>query len=297
MEWKCQDKYALVTGATSGIGQAAACDLAKKGMHVTIICRNKQKGQSLLSDLKSSGAEGELRMIVCDLGRASDVFAAVETYLTFGIPLHVLFNNAGLVNMSKRFSQDGLEEMFAVNHLSMFILTVGLLDLMKKSAPSRIVITSSGAHKFDRFDVSNLQCEKKQYRAMRHYGLSKLCNVLFTRELARRLAADAWEGSRRVTVNCFHPGAVGTNMGQNNGGFARCIMACLRPFFRTPERGADTGVFLATSDTVSAISGQYFYNKKEARTSRDADCEQNGTLLWEYSEGLSEKLRKGMQNT
>jgi len=190
--------------------------------------------------------------------------------------IHVLINNAGVVNLRYSTTADGIETVFAVNHLAYFLLTSLLLDRLRRSAPARIVNVASEAHKFGRLDFADLG-NQRRYRGMRVYGQSKLANILFTYELARRL-----EGSG-VTANSVHPGAVGTRLGQNNGRMATLLTKVLRPFFRTPEQGAATSLHVASSPALEGISGKYFLSCREARSSRVSYDRDVARRLWDVS--------------
>jgi len=192
----------------------------------------------------------------------------------------VLLNNAGVVNTTRTVTVDGIETTFAVNHLAYFLLTHLLLERLKQSAPARIVNVSSEAHKFGRLDFDDLQ-NAKAYRTMRVYGQSKMANILFTYELARRL-----EGTG-VTVNCLHPGAVATGLGRNNGAVANFFIRVLAPFFRTPANGAATSVHLASAAELAAVTGRYFRDSTERRTSEPSYDRADARRLWEISEQMT----------
>ena len=264
----------MITGATSGIGHATALALADRGASLVLVCRNEAKGRTLVDEIRSRG--GEVQLLLADLSSQAEIRRLSVEFLAQGQPLHVLINNAGVVNLQHKLTVDGIEEVFAVNHLAYFLLTNLLLDRIKASAPARIVNVSSEAHKLSPIQFDDLGFERN-YRSMKVYGQSKLANVLFTYELARRL-----DGSR-VTVNCLHPGAVSTGLGKNNGRIAQALIGMLRPFFRTPEKGAETSIFLASAPQVEGISGRYFYNCRDKRTSRASQDAATAARLWETS--------------
>jgi NAD(P)-dependent dehydrogenase (short-subunit alcohol dehydrogenase family) len=189
-------------------------------------------------------------------------------------------NNAGIVNLRRELTADGLEATFAVNHLGYFLLTTLLVDRLRASAPARIVNVASDAHKFGRLDLSDLQNERA-YRSMRVYGQSKSANLLFTQELARRLAGSG------VSVNAIHPGAVATRLAHQNGSFARVLTRVLSPFFRTPAQGADTAVWLATAPEVEGVSGRYFSRRRELEPKAHARDPELARRLFEESERLT----------
>jgi NAD(P)-dependent dehydrogenase (short-subunit alcohol dehydrogenase family) len=229
--------------------------------------------------LRAAGA-ADVALIVADLSVQAEVRRAAAEFLAGGRPLHVLINNAGVVNLRRTVTADGLETTFAVNHLAYFLLTALLLEPLRASAPARIVNVSSDAHKFGRLDFDDLQNERR-YRVMRVYGQSKLANILFTAELARRLAGSG------VTVNSLHPGAVATGLGTNNGGWARRLIALLRPFFRSPDDGAATSLYLASSPAVAGVTGRYFVRCREKRPSAAAQDLAAAQRLWSVSEALT----------
>ena len=273
------DKTVLITGATSGIGRATALGLAKQGAAVVLICRDRGKGDELVNELRAAGA-ADAALIVADLSVQAEVRRAAAEFLASGGPLHVLINNAGVVNLHRTVTADGLETTFAVNHLAYFLLTTLLLDRLRASAPARIVNVSSDAHKFAPIDFDDLQNERR-YGVMRVYGQSKLANILFTVELARRLAGSG------VTANSLHPGAVATGLGKNNGGWARGLITLLKPFFKTPDGGAATSLYLATSPAVDGVSGKYFVRCREKQPSRAAQDLHAAQRLWSASEALT----------
>jgi len=194
--------------------------------------------------------------------------------------IQVLVNNAGVINRKRETTVDGIETVFAVNHLAYFLLTHLLLERLTISGSARIVNVASDAHRWGNLDFDDLQNARK-YRPFPVYGQSKLCNILFTRELAR------WVAGTGVTVNCLHPGGVATGLGWNNGWWAVLIAKSLRPFFRTPEQGADTAIYLATSPEVEAVNGKYFYNRREIQPSPAAQDDAAAKQLWRISAELT----------
>ena len=273
-----QGKHVVITGPTAGIGRVCALRFAEAGASLTLLCRNPEKATALQQDIVAAGGDSP-RVIITDMASLASVREAAEQILAAGKPIDVLLNNAGLVNTHRRVTGDGFEETFAVNHLAPFLLTGLLLPAIKRAESARIVNVASDAHQFVRgMGFDDLQAEQK-YKTFKVYGRSKLANILFTRELARRL-----EGST-VTTNCLHPGAVATGIGTQNGGFfATIIPALLKPFFRTPERGAETSIYLCTSEDVAGASGGYYVDCKLTDPKpwgRDDDAARE---LWSYSE-------------
>ena len=274
-----KNKTVLVTGATSGIGRVTAKELARAGASLFLLCRDRGRGEEVVAEIAKETGNRDVRLILADLASQSDIRRAAAEFLATGSPLHVLINNAGLVNLRHALTPDGIEAVFAVNHLAYFLLTILLLDRLKESAPARIVNVASEAHRFGKLDFDDLGGERR-YRWTQAYGQSKLANILFTAELARRLAGTG------VTVNCLHPGGVGTGLGKNNGAISRAIIGVLRPFLKTPEKGAETTLYLATSPDVEGVTGKYFSNRREKRPSAAATSTANATRLWDISEKL-----------
>ena len=197
------------------------------------------------------------------------------------IPLHVLLNNAGLINKKRKETIDGYEEVFAINHLAYFLLTTLLIDKLKEANGSRVVNVSSGAHAFVKgFNFEDVQ-SKKGYKPFQVYGYSKLANILFTKKLAAILENE------NITVNCLHPGVVGTSFGQNNGNFQRLLFFLAKPFMRSSEKGAETSIYLCSSQDVSETSGQYFYNCKITKTTKWAQSKEDADRLWDLSKELT----------
>jgi retinol dehydrogenase 14 len=271
----------LVTGANSGMGRATTAILADEGYHVVMLCRDEARGKAAYDEIvKKDGRSVDL--MICDLGNMRSIRNFVTSFKERYDRLDVLINNAGVITMDRRETSDGLELQFGVNHIGHFLLTTSLLDLLERSDAGRIVVYSSGAHKNGRihFDDYNLT---HRYGVIRSYGQSKLANLLFTRELSRRLR----EKGSKMTVNACHPGAVATQMGVDRGtGFGKTLVRILSPFFQTPEQGCRTAVYLATSPEVANISGEYFYKCKVARTSKGGRDMDAARRLYELSEDI-----------
>jgi NAD(P)-dependent dehydrogenase (short-subunit alcohol dehydrogenase family) len=266
----------MITGASSGIGRATAVALARLGANLVLVCRDRGRGEDAAAEIRDRTGSRAVSLMVADLSSQQSVRQLADAFLKTGQPLHVLVNNAGVVNTKRRLTVDGIETVLAVNHLAYFLLTHLLLDRLKASAPARIVNVASHAHRFGTMNFDDIE-GARQYRPMRIYGQSKLANILFTYELARRL-----EGTR-VTVNCLHPGAVATGLAKNNGAWAKVLTAMLRPFFRTPESGAATSIYLASSAEVEGVTGKYFVDCKEARSSKDSYDDSAARRLWNIS--------------
>ena len=273
-------KIALVTGANSGMGKATVAALADKGYHVVMLCRSAERGQAAYNDLIQTG-ERSLELMLCDLGSLQSVRAFADTFSAKYDHLDVLVNSAGVITLNRRETTDGLELQFGVNHIGHFLLTLLLIKSLSKAPHARIVMVGSGAHNVGRihFDDINL----KKYNVVRSYAQSKLANLLFTRELAKRLN----EAGSDITVNTAHPGAVGTQMGvDRDTGFGKTIMRLLRIVFLTPEQGARTAVYLAADDSVAGISGEYFYRCRIWRSSKRSRDMQSAAQLFELSEAI-----------
>jgi retinol dehydrogenase-14 len=276
-------KVCLVTGATSGIGKASAAALASMGAAVGIVARNAARGEATAAELRSSDAESRVHLFVADLSSQADVRRLAEDVLRRWDRLHVLLNCAGGYWAHRRVTVDGLELTFALNHLAYFLLTDLLLDRLIESAPSRIVNVTSGAQSMGRINFEDLQGELS-YRGQAAYNQSKLANVLFTYELARRL-----EGTG-VTVNCLHPGVTRTRFGQedpNPNVGVSWLTSAAKPFMRTPEKGADTAVWLASAPEAETVNGRYFHDRKPRRSSRRSYDEETVRRLWEVSSRLA----------
>lgn len=274
-------KTVMITGGGAGIGLATAVELARRGADLIIVCRNAARGEETVDAVKTASGSDSVEYAAADLSRLADIRSLAAGFLASERPLHVLVNNAGVVNLTRRLTADGIEEVFAVNHLAPFLLTHLLLDRMRESAPARIVTVASEAHKFVRgINFDDLGFETG-YGWTKSYGQSKLANILFTYGLAERLAGSG------VTANCLHPGAVATRLGTNNGWGARGLIALLRPFFKTPERGAQTSIYLATSAAVDGVSGKYFSDCRERRSSGASYDAEARERLWKISAAMT----------
>lgn len=276
MEGKC----CVVTGATSGIGQETAVALAGLGARLALVCRDPGRGEATAALIRERTGSTAVTLHRADLGVQADVRRVAAELLAECPRLDVLVNNAGIVNLRHETTADGIEAVFATNHLAYFLLTLLLLPRLRESAPSRIVNVASEAHRFGRIDFDDLG-HARRYKAMRVYGASKLANILFTYELARRLAGTG------VTVNCVHPGAVATRLGQNNGRFAVVLTTLLGTFFRTPAQGAATSIRVATDPALEGVTGQYFANGRPKRSSRASHDPAVARRLWDVSAQLT----------
>ncbi|WP_285767291.1 SDR family oxidoreductase [Peribacillus sp. SI8-4] len=273
-----EKKRAIVTGANSGMGLATVIALAKKNMHVIMLCRNEEKGRKALEWAKEESHSNSIELMIGDLASIESIHQFAEEFKENHDSLDLLINNAGVVTLKRQETKDGFESMLGVNHLGHFLLTHLLIDELKRSEDGRVVIVSSGAHKWGNFDFADPHFHKG-FNVVKGYGRSKLANVWFMKGLAKRLAGTS------VSVNALHPGAVATNIGvDRDTGFGKRFIKLLVPFFRTPERGAQTAVFLATSEHLKGISGTYFYDEKEAPLSKLAQDDELAERFWHWSE-------------
>lgn len=276
-------KICLVTGANSGIGKMTAQGLAKQGATVVMVCRNRERGESAQQEIAARSGNANVDLLIADLASQRSVRAFVDVYKEKYSRLDVLINNAGAIFARRQESEDGLEYTFALNHMGYFLPTVLLLDHMIASAPARIINVSSDAHRAGRIDFADLQNEHT-YRAFMVYAQTKLENILFTKELARRL-----EGTG-VTANALHPGLVQSNF----GGSAGNSMA-LRFFFKvlpkiigiSPEKAAEWVLYLATSPEVAGVTGKYMAKGKFVEPSPQASDSEAAGRLWAESERLA----------
>jgi NAD(P)-dependent dehydrogenase (short-subunit alcohol dehydrogenase family) len=271
----------VVTGASSGIGRVTALELARRGATVGLVCRDRARGEATVADIKGRTGTDAVDLFLADLSSQAAIRHVAEELRARYPLLHVLVNNAGVINLRRTTTVDGIETVFAVNHLAYFALTLLLLGRLKASAPARIVNVASEAHRFGRGINFDDLGHERGYKAMRVYGHSKLANILFTYELARRL-----EGTG-VTVNCLHPGTVATGLGRNNGRIATMLTKVVAPFFRSPERGAATSIYLATSPEVEGVSGRYFVDSREARSLPVTYDLAIARRLWEVSSEMT----------
>ncbi|MGB0387481.1 MAG: SDR family oxidoreductase [Ardenticatenaceae bacterium] len=275
-----KDKICMVTGGTSGIGEVTARVLAEKGASVIVVGRNPEKGAATISRIRQASGNPSVEFMRVDFSVQGQIREFAQAFQARYSRLDVLVNNAGAVFRKREVSADGLEMTFAVNHLGYFLLTNLLLDTLKASAPARIVNVSSGAHEGGKMNWDDLQLQNG-YNIWAAYSQSKLANVLFTYELAKRL-----EGTG-VTVNALHPGFVSTNLGANNGWIARLLMPLIMRFGISTEKGAQTSIYLASSPEVEGVTGQYFAKQKPKPTS-DASHEAGAAArLWQISEQLT----------
>jgi retinol dehydrogenase 12 len=271
-------KVCVVTGATSGIGRAAATALARLGATVVLVGRDRDRTEAAAAEI-SSGSAPVPRVEIADLASLEQVRGLAERLA--GLErIDVLINNAGLVLRERRITQDGFEHVFALNHLAPFLLTSLLLPKLTASAPARVVTVTSDAHSAARLDLSDPNLERG-WDSWRSYANSKLANILFTRELARRLDGTG------VTANCAHPGVVRTGFGREAKPLLKLGITIARPFMLSPERGADTIVYLASSPDVADQTGGYYVKRQRREPSAAARDDAAARKLWEISEQMT----------
>ncbi len=280
MNTSMQGKICMVTGANSGIGKATALGLAQMGTTVIIVCRDRARGEEAQNEIKTKSGNNAVDLLLADLSSQQSIRQLVENFQQNYTQLHVLINNAGVFMMSRKATVDGLEMTFAVNYLAPFLLTNLLLDKLQNSAPARIVNVSSESHQSGYIKIDDLQAEKG-YRSWNAYGQSKLALVMFTYELARRLQGTD------MTVNCLHPGFVSTNIGQSDTApIVRTLVKFIFSRGISPEEGAKTSIYLASSPEVEGVTGKYFAKCipiRSAPISFDKSLQQQ---LWEQSAKL-----------
>ncbi|MGD0142357.1 MAG: SDR family oxidoreductase [Rhizomicrobium sp.] len=273
-----QGTTVVVTGATSGIGEVAADRLAAKGARIVFIARDRARGEETLKHLRAIAPGQAHAAYYADLSRISEMKRVSAEIAAAEPRIDVLINNAGALFNTRKLSADGLEMTFAVNHMAYFVVTNLLRQRMGQGA--RIVSTSSDAHKGAKLNFDDLQSEHG-YSGFGAYGRSKLCNILFTRELARGLKGTG------VTANCLHPGFVATRFGDKSGGIVSFAVRAAKSFALTPEQGAETIVYLASSPDVADVSGGYFYKSKIATPTKEAQNDADAKKLWDASAKIS----------
>ncbi|MCP3026835.1 SDR family oxidoreductase [Halobacillus sp. A5] len=271
-------KTAIVTGANSGMGLVAATALAKKRIHVIMASRSKERGKEALLKVMDKSQSEHVDLMQCDLGSLASIrsFAAnvKEKYKC----LDILINNAGVVSLKRELTTDLFESQIGINHLGHFLLTNLILPELRNSEDARVINISSGAHKWGRIHFRDPHLSEN-YNVVKGYGQSKLANVLFTKALAEKVSSEF------IAVNAVHPGAVATNLGiDRTSGFGKTVTNWLAPWFKSPEQGAETAVYLALDPEIKGVTGGYFYNKKPASISKKASDRKLAETLWIWSE-------------
>lgn len=262
-----QNRICLLTGASAGIGKATALGLAQQGATVVMVARSAERGQAALAEIQQATGNTKLHLLIADLASQAEIRRLAEDFQAQFSELHVLINNAGVISATRQVTVDGYELQFAVNHLAYFLLTHILLDTLKASAPSRIINVSSQVHSWATLNFEDLQSEQN-YEPRKVYGMTKLANVYFTVALAQRLVGTG------VTVNCLHPGVIQTQLMRDYG----TAMSG-----DTPEAGAHTSIYLATSPSVGSITGGYFVNQRQAEAAEKSQNSAIAERLWAVS--------------
>lgn len=272
----------LLTGATEGIGKAAARELFTRGATLVLVARNRDKGERLVAELEATRKNAPVDLLIGDLSNLADVRAVAAAFRQKHDRLHVLVNNAGALFKDHALSKDGIEMTFALNHMAYFLLTQELLELLKSTPGARVVSTSSHAHRGGRVDIETIATRPNRKAGFSAYCDSKLANILFTKELARRLLGT------NVSANCFHPGFVKSGFGVSNSGLYGSAYGLASSLLgRTPERGAQTLLFLATSPAAASFSGDYFYENRLSSPAKSGRDEALAKRLWQLSERLA----------
>ena len=273
-------KTVVITGGTSGIGEVAAVALAKMGARIVLVARDKSRGDATLARLRDITPGIAHSLYFADLLRLAEMKRVAAEIADREPRIDVLINNAGALFAQRRLTEDGLERTFALNHMAYFVMTAGLRERLLASGPARIINTASAAHQGATLDFDDLQ-SAKNFGGRKAYGQSKLCNILFTRELARRLQGTG------VTANCLHPGFVATRFGDQSGGLISHLVWFAKFFAIPPAEGAQTIVYLASSPNVAEATGQYFYKSEPIRSSSWARDDRSALLLWQHSAALA----------
>jgi NAD(P)-dependent dehydrogenase (short-subunit alcohol dehydrogenase family) len=276
-----QGKVCVITGATSGIGLVAAERLAAQGARLVLVGRDPARGEAALAHIRARVPGAQLAIRYADLSRLAEMERLAAEIVAAEPRIDVVINNAGAMFSQRSVTEDGLERTFALNHMAYFVLSNRLRERLQAAAPARIVSVASDAHRGNTLDFTDLQSQRN-YRGFTVYGRSKLANILFTRELARRLAGSG------VTANCLHPGFVATRFGDNNGGLMRLGIGVAKNFFAiSPEKGAETIVHLASSAEVAGATGGYFARSRPATPTAAAQDDAAAKRLWEESARLA----------
>lgn len=275
------NKLCVITGANSGIGFETAKALAKKGAYIVMVCRNEDKAIEAKNQILETVPDAGIAIVLCDFSIQKEIRTAADEITSRYKKIDILINNHGFIASERTETVDGLEETFAVNHIGYFLFTNLLLDNIKAAKKGRIVNVASDAHRAGEFDPDNLQLQDN-FSSMKAYGNSKLFNILFTKELADRLK------DTNVTANCLHPGVIRSNFGQSGEWWVSLFYKVFGVFMTSNKEGAETSIYLASSDEVENANGAYFKNKKAAAPKKQARDMEAAKKLWEISEELCE---------
>jgi len=274
------ERTCLITGATSGIGKVAAAELARRGWRMLLVSRERGRGEAVVQEMCAAGIRAPLELLIADLSSQHDIHRLSGEVRRLAPRLQVLINNAGVICLTRRTSPDGIEMTLAVNHLAPFLLTRLLEDCLAAGAPARVVTVASDAHRIGRIHFDDLQGERR-YKGWTAYAQSKLANILFTYELARR-----WK-EQRITANCLHPGAVDTGIWRESRGVLRLVLRAARPFFLTSAQGAAGIIQLADAPALDGVSGRYFRKGRAVRSTRASYDATAAARLWDASAALA----------
>jgi NAD(P)-dependent dehydrogenase (short-subunit alcohol dehydrogenase family) len=276
-----ENKTCLVTGANSGIGKYTAQALVRRGAYVVMLCRNEEKAERARQQIMEETGQSGVEILLADLAHQYDIRKAAERFCDRFDALDILINNAGIIPSGRNETPEGIERTLAINHLGPFLLTNLLMEPLQNAPAARVVNVASEVHRLGAaiFDIDNLQL-KTGYSPVKAYGLSKLCNIMFTHELAKRTADTA------ITANALHPGVVSTQLAEEASVWMKLAYFMGKPFMRSPKSGAQTSIFLATSEEASGTSGKYFKNKKVASPASLAYDDELTQKLWEKSDQL-----------
>ena len=280
MNTDLSNRTCIITGANSGIGKATAFELAKMGASIVMLCRDKQKGENALKEIRDNTGNQSVELMIADLQNYDSIRQFVQNYKSTHNNLHILINNAGIMKKNRETNNLGHETTFTTNHLGHFLLTNLLLEMLQSSAPARIINISSGSHKRGKLDFNNLMLEQK-YGRFKAYNNSKLANILFTYELARRLEDSG------VTVNAVHPGPARTNFGREFSERTRKFLKLFKRFTISAEEGAKTSIFLASSPEVGKITGEYWNECEQVKSSKNSYNTSIQKRLWDVSKDLT----------
>lgn len=272
-----KDKVVVITGGNSGIGRVTATEIAKLGAQVILVCRNKQKAKAVQEDINALTGLNNCDLFICDFSSHASIKNFAKKFRIKYNHIDVLINNAGAIIGERQINEDGYEMMFATNHLGYFLVTHYLLDLLKASEKGRIVNVASLAHRFTNMRWDDLQAEKF-FNSWIQYGLTKLCNILFNKELAYQLKKNT-----NITSNCLHPGNINSNFGKTGNPLMKFLMNNFGFVLTTPEKGAETSIYLAVSPFVQEKTGLYWYRMNPTIPSMEAISSENARRLWEIS--------------
>lgn len=275
-----QGKTVVITGATSGIGKVAADHLARQGARIAFIARDRSRGEQTLEELEALAPNQGHTLHCADLSSISEMRRVAKSIADRARTIDVLINNAGAIFSAREMTEEGLEKTFATNHMAYFVLTHMLLEPLRAARAARVICTASGAYRRARLDFGDLQ-SLNRCTGFGRYERSKLMNILFTRELARRLQGTG------VTANCFHPGFVATRFGESSSGLTSLLLKHAKKFALSPEQGAQTLIYLARSAEVAELTGRYFYECKPAKLMKKAQDDVDARRLWDASVTLS----------